>query len=1095
MALYLFYNMKTFKEFLSLQLDEELNDYQKKLVDNMPKMGHREKTHHDAVFGEGNDRMVIPYDDSKDEPITTFNFRNKSHPLSATFRVLDKLQGEGYRTDDYKSGLAYHHESPNRKMKIGKVLDKIGASDKPAGIQSLGKTPKDLTYKQAYDSDPYTSAKGMKQIVITRNRHDVAGMSTGRGWSSCMGLDSAYGKNDGGINKRYVKQDLEHGTLSAYLTRPGDDTIQNPIARVNIKQFTKGNSSSIYRPENRVYGTGGKEWTGAVDKWSKEKYPAEAGIYTKHHGLYDDDGDSVKMEKTPDFGSDFHKNLEDIDNILRNAHRQGKEAAEMREYKGDYEAMDEHHEHMENMTNKMYSKFDQKWKNLAALHHLAQDYDLANGREPNRVDEPNSKDEDDFQAEWARHRASNNNLAVNLTPDEAFEHHKKFHALAENYGDESHGEHHEEFMGAHADLIDHILSKGTPEHKNSLVHDLVGSNPAARDHYSSIADNYNTYLDGDNLVRHTTNPRTMHTIMNNDMSHLGRVHESFSGEDLEHIGKHADSKLAHEFWHDHARHMDVDLDSFVHGLNQNPHGEKIQHELTSGMVLTGGHNVAQKKTLDTNDVHPYKYQDTLTKTLGGHYINDGGNGHLREPVPVKASGYTQKPHIPGSHVDSSDSSDAVHKFGVIAGNTKFQSVADKLKTRHDTHDVPGIQNEIKNNHLVESAPGFLIPNEDKMLNKARYAMPQCKVEDIKSDPNLTTTNETVDTNTLIPTQDQFNWGKVSGLVDSGKPMDGVIVSNDNYVIDGHHRLLAAHNTSGKVGIVRVDMPMDKLLPYLKDAPYVMKKKLYESKTLKQFMIEAKESKRSITGELLKKMDRKKKKEMGVIVKPSKEKTEVDSEPTEQDLLTHDKVSESMILEMEFKPYAVSNIEDLPDTEEFKSPTIHTLENGEHIMSFTKDGYKEIHHHDGGTSDESGFRRADRQQPNPRWIGTMMQVAKHYIDLGHKVKIIGVDEPEIVDGVKKNRTLFENYHRLANIFAKKHGYFVHDPVRYTDDSGKKFGHVVIRKPSIKIGGDMERGIMETRTEDNGFVSPIKTLPEWARWKFGQPIYSGPFKGWE
>jgi hypothetical protein len=60
--------------------------------------------------------------------------------------------------------------------------------------------------------------------------------------------------------------------------------------------------------------------------------------------------------------------------------------------------------------------------------------------------------------------------------------------------------------------------------------------------------------------------------------------------------------------------------------------------------------------------------------------------------------------------------------------------------------------------------------------------------------------------------------------------------------------------------------------------------------MKQFLAEADQaSKRSITGDAIKAMDRKKKKELGVTMKPSNEKTSIELEPTEQELFVHDVV--------------------------------------------------------------------------------------------------------------------------------------------------------------------------------------------------------------
>jgi hypothetical protein len=119
------------------------------------------------------------------------------------------------------------------------------------------------------------------------------------------------------------------------------------------------------------------------------------------------------------------------------------------------------------------------------------------------------------------------------------------------------------------------------------------------------------------------------------------------------------------------------------------------------------------------------------------------------------------------------------------------------------------------------------------------------------------------TKDLTPSQSQFNWDKVKGIAASGKPQGGVIVSSDNYVIDGHHRFLAGHAINGRVGVVQVDKPADELIDYLKEAPYAKFKKLYEAK------VDPKDDKKAP------------KKEKALKVEP----TEIVTEPEESDLLT------------------------------------------------------------------------------------------------------------------------------------------------------------------------------------------------------------------
>lgn len=125
-----------------------------------------------------------------------------------------------------------------------------------------------------------------------------------------------------------------------------------------------------------------------------------------------------------------------------------------------------------------------------------------------------------------------------------------------------------------------------------------------------------------------------------------------------------------------------------------------------------------------------------------------------------------------------------------------------------------------------------VPNLDSTAGKSRYTMPQITdyrafVKDLVANGfDMPDTND-YETEQLTPTQKHFNDDKIQTIMDSNKKQDPIIISNDMYVIDGHHRWLAAHNKSGFVYCHVVDMDCDSLLSFLKGKPYVETKKLSE----------------------------------------------------------------------------------------------------------------------------------------------------------------------------------------------------------------------------------------------------------------------------
>lgn len=125
-----------------------------------------------------------------------------------------------------------------------------------------------------------------------------------------------------------------------------------------------------------------------------------------------------------------------------------------------------------------------------------------------------------------------------------------------------------------------------------------------------------------------------------------------------------------------------------------------------------------------------------------------------------------------------------------------------------------------------------IPNEKDGLGKMRHSMPQLTkfdsfMDDLKKS-DITTKVEKLDPNKLTPTQGNFSEEKVDKLIKNGwwneKP---IISSSDGYVIDGHHRWLAAAKLGKDVKSRVVDLEAKDLLAFLKDKPYVENKKISE----------------------------------------------------------------------------------------------------------------------------------------------------------------------------------------------------------------------------------------------------------------------------
>lgn len=185
---------------------------------------------------------------------------------------------------DYKQGIAF--DSKGKGIKIGKLIVKIMNTTNPS--ESELQYYKNLLTK--YEKDKLRSKVSTSKLymVISRAKYDIAGMSTGRGWYSCMSLN-------GGSNMSYVSCDVREGTIIAYLISKSDTNIQNPISRLNIKPFIniKDSSDVVYIPEDNHYGIYINGFYETLNNMFKDIQPGSRGIFKLHYDLTSDSVDTV----------------------------------------------------------------------------------------------------------------------------------------------------------------------------------------------------------------------------------------------------------------------------------------------------------------------------------------------------------------------------------------------------------------------------------------------------------------------------------------------------------------------------------------------------------------------------------------------------------------------------------------------------------------------------------------------------------------------------------------------------------------------------------------------------------------------------------
>ena len=122
---------------------------------------------------------------------------------------------------------------------------------------------------------------------------------------------------------------------------------------------------------------------------------------------------------------------------------------------------------------------------------------------------------------------------------------------------------------------------------------------------------------------------------------------------------------------------------------------------------------------------------------------------------------------------------------------------------------------------------------ERVQLRARKNMPQIDnmddfVKDLK-DEGYKISSEKIEAKKLKPTQTEFNMDKVKGMISSGnyknKP---IVVTSDNYILDGHHRWKAHVEVEEDQPIIRVNMSFEKLFDFVDGKKYVKYKQIHEA---------------------------------------------------------------------------------------------------------------------------------------------------------------------------------------------------------------------------------------------------------------------------
>ena len=244
------------RDFVSIQRNSAIK---RRLQDIFQKLAQLP----DATQSKRGDRVYFPFGAIAVNP---------SIKSSTELEVILALTLADYKLKDYIQGIVV--DKNNRERKLNKVLQKLGKED--------------LISKVNTDPKREGAKKKDQLLVFSRHPYDIAGMSTDRGWTSCMNIY-------GGPYAEYIQWDVKEGSFICYLTNKEDLNLKNPSARVLIKPFVNIDDSSdvFYVVEDSVYGTAPQNFRKSVEEMLSSVQKEKFGKFELIDTLYCDSEKTV----------------------------------------------------------------------------------------------------------------------------------------------------------------------------------------------------------------------------------------------------------------------------------------------------------------------------------------------------------------------------------------------------------------------------------------------------------------------------------------------------------------------------------------------------------------------------------------------------------------------------------------------------------------------------------------------------------------------------------------------------------------------------------------------------------------------------------